>query len=30
VADSNGNLYGVTYEGGAYGYGVVFDEANQF
>jgi uncharacterized repeat protein (TIGR03803 family) len=25
VADSSGNLYGVTYAGGAYGYGVVYE-----
>jgi uncharacterized repeat protein (TIGR03803 family) len=25
VADANGNLYGVTYEGGASGYGVVYE-----
>jgi len=25
VADSNGNLYGTTNEGGAYGYGTVFE-----
>lgn len=25
VADANGNLYGVAYEGGAYGYGLVFE-----
>ena len=27
IADTNGNLFGMTYEGGAYGYGTVFELA---
>jgi len=28
IRDANGNLYGTTYQGGAYGYGTVFELSN--